>query len=178
MIDNRNGRTVFRPDSGDPVTVTLRCLELIEKYWGSTENEKGFKVLPNHVRVLWGDGIDYYGMRSVLFAMFNNLWSAENIVFGMGGGLLQKVNRDDQRFAFKSSAQFYDGSWHDVYKEPKDLTKKSKKGRLSLININNKFVTVREEKVGNAKDWLEPVFMNGELLKEIDFETVRKRATL
>ena len=30
-------------------------------------------------------------------------WSAENIVLGCGGGLLQKLNRDTLKFAFKCS---------------------------------------------------------------------------
>lgn len=37
-----------------------------------------------------------------------NGWSSENWAFGMGGGLLQKINRDTCRFAFKCSAQKYD----------------------------------------------------------------------
>nr|DAQ91966.1 MAG TPA: putative nicotinate phosphoribosyltransferase [Caudoviricetes sp.] len=177
-IDKRDGRTVFRPDSGDPVTVTLRCLELIEKYWGSTKNSKGFRVLPPHVRVLWGDGIDYYGMRTILFSMLNNGWSAENIVFGCGGGLLQKVDRDTQRFAFKCSAQYYDGAWHDVYKEPKDLTKKSKRGRLALIEEDGKHVTVRLDELNGRKDLLKTVFENGRMVREYTWEEVVHNARL
>lgn len=180
-ILNRNGVTVFRPDSGDPVGVSLRCLELLEKYFGvereiTTEYGK-FKLLNNKVRLLWGDGIDYYGMRDILFAMFNNLYSAANLAcFGQGGGLLQKVDRDVQRFAFKSSAQFYDGEWHDVYKKPKDITKASKRGRLALIKENGKFKTIREEELGDKTNYLEIVFENGKLLKEYTFEEVRKNA--
>jgi len=44
-------------------------------------------------------------------------FSADNIAFGMGGGLLQQPNRDDFRFAIKASAICVDGEWRDVYKE-------------------------------------------------------------
>lgn len=178
QILNRNGITVFRPDSGDPVAVSIQCLDLLEKYFGSTRNKKGYKVLNNKVRLLWGDGIDYDGIRSILFAMRNNMYSAENMAcFGMGGGLLQKVNRDTQRFAFKSCAQYYDGSWHDVWKKPKDLSKASKRGRLALIkNESGKFETIREEQLNGRKNYLETVFENGEIVKQYTFEQVRDNA--
>jgi len=170
----RGGTTVFRPDSGDPVTGTLRCLELLDKHFGSYINHKGFKVLNDKVRVLWGDGIEYQGIRNILFAMKNHGWSTECMAcFGMGGGLLQKVNRDTQRMAFKSSAQFYDGSWHDVWKKPKDITKASKRGRLALVKVGGKFRTIKEEDLGNQHNYLEVVFRDGELVKEFSFEEVR-----
>lgn len=178
-IDARDGRTVFRPDSGDPVTVTLRCLEILEKYWTPRTNSKGYKVLPDNIRILWGDGIDYDGIRAILFAMKNNRWSAENIVFGMGGGLLQKVNRDTQRSAFKCSAQMYDNTWHDVYKEPKDLTKRSKRGILALVKTaDDNFATVRANGIVPDKDQLQTVFLNGELTVDHKWEDIVKRAKI
>ena len=178
-ILNRAGTTVFRPDSGDPVTVSLCCLELLDRYFGSHVNSKGFRVLNDKVRLLWGDGIDYNGIRNILFAMKNHGWSTDCMAcFGMGGGLLQKVNRDTQRMAFKSSAQFYDGAWHDVWKKPKDITKASKRGRLALIKEDGRFKTVRQEDLGDKQDLLIPVFENGELKNEISFEQVRENARL
>lgn len=35
--------------------------------------------------------------------MTRNKWSADNIVFGTGGALLQKLDRDTQKCAFKCS---------------------------------------------------------------------------
>ena len=178
-ILNRNGTTVFRPDSGDPVTVTLQCLDILEKHFGVTYNSKGYKVLNDKVRLLWGDGIEYDGIRNILFAMKKHGYSTDCMAcFGMGGGLLQKVNRDTQRMAFKSSAQYYDGEWHDVYKKPKDLSKASKRGRLGLIKVNGKFKTVRIEEVGDMKNYLVPVFENGKILKEYTFAEVRSNASL
>lgn len=175
----REGTTVFRPDSGDPVTVTLRCLELLEKFFGSYYNTKGYKVLNDKVRVLWGDGIDYQGIRNILFAMKNHGWSTDCMAcFGMGGGLLQKVNRDTQRMAFKSSAQFYEGEWYDVWKKPKDITKASKRGRLALIKVLDKYETIREEDLGERTNYLQTVFENGNIVKEYTFEEVRRNASL
>ena len=172
----RDGKTVFRPDSGDPNSVTLDVLEELEKVFGSTKNSKGYKCLNPKVGCLFGDGLNYDSIRGILFTMRNNGWASDNIVFGMGGGLLQKVDRDVQRFAFKSSAQKRDGIWYDIQKKPVDSSKVSKKGRLSLDLIDGKFVTVPEGTARNEQ--LIPVYRNGELLVDQDFADIRARAKL
>jgi nicotinamide phosphoribosyltransferase len=60
---------------------------------------------------------------------------------------------------------------------PKDLSKASKKGRLALTKEGNAFNTVRQE-LAKGNDILETVFENGEIVKEITFDTVRKNAAL
>lgn len=96
----------------------------------------------------------------------------ENWAFGMGGGLLQKINRDTCRFAFKCSAQKYDDKWHDVQKRPLDMSKASKKGRLSLIlNEINKYQTIQET---SERDILDLVFENGKLIREQTFSEIRE----
>jgi len=91
----------------------------------------------------------------------------------MGGHLLQVINRDVQRFAFKSSAQCRNGIWYDIMKNPLDQSKKSKTGKLALIEENGIVKTVRQEELNNRKDILQTVFLNGELVKEITFGQVR-----
>lgn len=175
-ILNRDGVTVFRPDSGEPITTILRCLELLDEYFGSHKNTKDYKVLNDKVRLLWGDGIDYTDIDPILRAMKEHGWSIDCMAcFGMGGGLLQKVNRDTQRMAFKSSAQFYDGAWHDVWKKPKDASKASKRGRLQLVrDAEGNLTTVREEDAVNGL--LRVVFQDGELKNEQTWEQIRGRA--
>jgi len=174
----RDGKVVFRPDSGDPVSVAIEVLECLEEVFGTTKNHLGFKVLNPKVGAIWGDGIDYVGIRSILFAMKNNFWAASNIVFGMGGGLLQKINRDTQRFAFKSCAQKRDGVWHDIWKKPLDASKASKKGRLMLTQQSDgSFATIKQNtKAEGQEDFLRTVFLNGELCNEITFAEVRANA--
>ena len=43
---------------------------------------------------------------------------ASNIAFGMGGALLQQVNRDTQRFAYKASEVTVDGKRIPICKDP------------------------------------------------------------
>lgn len=100
-ILSRDGTLVVRPDSGDPPTTALRVLEILGDKLGKSKNDKGYFVLDPHVRVIWGDGIDYDMLCAVLSLLKANKWSADNIAFGSGGGLLQKLNRDTQKCAFK-----------------------------------------------------------------------------
>jgi nicotinamide phosphoribosyltransferase len=171
---------VVRPDSGDPVIMTLEVLDHLEKVFGSTQNEKGCKVLPPQVRVIQGDGISYTEMRQILKMMEMHRWSAENVAFGMGGALLQKLNRDTLKFAFKLSNITIDGQSHPVFKDPKtDPGKASKRGRMKLIQETGAhgpvYKTVSPEEHGD--DLLMEVFRNGEILQKHTFDEVRARAS-
>lgn len=162
---------VVRPDSGNPSDVVVKCLHILEKYFGSTKNSKGYMVL-NNVRVIQGDGIDHTTIRSILFSMEIAGFSADNVAFGQGGALLQQVNRDTMQFAMKCSAAEINGKWVDVYKDPiTDSAKASKKGRVTLYKNN------AGEYFSGVEDWPTPVlrtvFENGELKNEITFDEVR-----
>ena len=132
--------------------------------------------------MIWGDGIDMEGIRDILEAMKVDKWSADNIVFGMGGGLLQKVNRDTQRFAFKCSAQKRNGEWFDIQKMPLDKTKASKKGKLALVKVEgahgSAYKTVEQCEGPVEGDLLQTVFLNGEIVKEYTFDEIRANASL
>lgn len=124
---------VVRPDSGDPVTIVAETLRLLDQTFGSTVNGKGYKVL-NHVRVIQGDGVNPVSIAAILERIVADGFSAENLAFGMGGGLLQQLDRDTQKFALKCSAAKVDGRWIDVSKDPvTDPGKRSKAGRLMLL---------------------------------------------
>lgn len=169
-------RLVVRPDSGDPIETPIKAIELLMEKFGSTENSKGYRVLPDYVRVLQGDGITPTTIETILGTMQERGISAENIVFGMGSGLLQQVNRDTQEFAMKCSAIEVAGQWRDVFKEPKtDMAKLSKRGVLALTFSHGAYHTVRrEELVG--QNLLRPVYENGQILVTENFQAVRNRA--
>ena len=172
-------KLVFRPDSGDPVSTTLDVFQLIDHLFGTKLNTRAFKIFNPQFGALWGDGIQYDGIRNILYMLRNNGYAASNIVFGMGGGLYTSMTRDTQRNAFKCSAQCYDNQWHDVYKKPLDATKVSKSGRLSLIqDENGRFSTVPEIIKNKNEDLLLPVFKNGEILREYSWNEVCKNAEL
>lgn len=169
---------IVRPDSGPPVETVIKLLKILESKFGTTVNAKGYKVLNHGIRMLQGDGIDLKMIESICDAMIAEGFSITNIAFGMGGGLLQKVDRDTQKFAYKCSEVTVNGDRRDVFKDPvTDPGKKSKKGRLALVqNAYGEYHTIRQEYLGDLVDLLEVVYENGEIKKEYDFETIRKNA--
>lgn len=179
MVIDSGSTLVIRPDSGDPVTVVTKILKLLDERFGSEVNTKGYKVL-KHVRVLQGDGINQRSIERILEAAQRAGFSAQNLVFGMGGALLQQVNRDTLKFALKACAARVDGRWIDVYKDPiTDPGKTSKRGRLMLYRDRDtgELLTERDGAMGsNFEPTLQTVFENGNLVKEYDFEEIRQRS--
>src|SRR5215471_10617466 len=109
-------------------------------------------------------------------------WSADNLAFGMGGALLQQLNRDTQKFAFKCSAAEINGKWQPVFKDPvTDPGKNSKHGRLALVEAEpGEFHTIENVQGTEAEkeDRLVTVFENGKILANYDLDSVRERAQL
>ncbi len=173
----RNGTLVIRPDSGDPCEVTLKILNILGDKFGYNVNQKGFKVLPPQVKIIQGDGISVETIPQILENLKKNRWSADNIAFGSGGALLQKMDRDTQRMAIKCSYAEINGVGTDVYKQPAtDSVKNSKRGRLKLISdYTGEYTTISAS--GPGKDMLRTVFENGTLVVSESFETIRSRAT-
>jgi nicotinamide phosphoribosyltransferase len=178
-------KLVFRPDSGEPTETLPRLLNIAGAKYGFTVNSKGYKVLPAYIGFLQGDGISRKTLAGICAAIMAAGWSLENLVFGMGGGLLQHCNRDDYRFAMKMSAMFMsqpgwhdmvaeEGSWIDVYKDPiDDPGKRSKRGRLGLYyDAEGNDVT---GPAGQAGDRLETIY-DGDLTRDQSFSEVRELA--
>lgn len=187
---------VFRPDSGDPIKTPVQVIRELDKIFGHTVNSRGYKVL-NNVRVIQGDGIDKDDVYEIVMMLLNEKWSISNIAFGMGGGLLQKNNRDTQKFAMKCCAVLVGDEWVDVYKSPAvydpdtwelderaSSFKVSKRGRLELL-YNTQTGGYETMTVENTKDFegkygwvsaLETVYENGELVKDLTLDQVRKNA--
>jgi nicotinamide phosphoribosyltransferase len=185
LVLQRKGTLVIRPDSGDPVKTLLKVFELLFDKFGFTVNTKGYKVLPPQVRVIQGDGIDLNSIPTIYAALKQNGISAENLVLGMGGALLQKVNRDTQKFALKCAYAEINGKPINVKKNPMEMDengnmvksfKISKAGKLKLVNVDGKFQTVAAN-ADNHEDLLKTVFENGVVTKEYTFEDIRRRAS-
>lgn len=175
---------VIRPDSGDPVSVNKQLIEILGEKFGYTTNAKGFKVL-NNVRLIQGDGVNELSIRSILGAFMAMGWSADNIAFGMGGALLQQLDRDTQRFAMKCSAIQINGEWVDVQKDPvTDSGKRSKKGRVTLwTNSGGEYASSvsaptgwSDKGIGGWTEALVEVFRDGKVIKEYTFDEVRANA--
>lgn len=150
LVIQAPGMLVVRPDSGDPKEVVMRVLRTLQDSFGSTVNEKGKRVL-KHVRVIQGDGVNEAVIRDILSTMYQSGYAIENIAFGMGGALLQKLNRDTQ--------------------------KASKRGRMKLSYGygSGDASTVRQDE-SSVTDYMRPVFRDGIMHQPESLKIIRERA--
>jgi nicotinamide phosphoribosyltransferase len=176
-VMDMNAILVQRPDSGDPDKVVNDLLKIADKKFGSVINHKGYKVL-NRIRIIQGDGINGKDVDKILKHTVEDGFSATNVNFGMGGGLLQKdFNRDTHKFAFKCSSATVDNKEVEVFKDPiTDKVKKSKKGKMALKVFDGNLVrTLREQDVYDSENLLEIRFENGEIVNETTFAEIREK---
>ena len=174
------GTVVVRPDSGDPADMVLFTVSELDKYFGSTVNDKGYKVLHPAVRVIQGDGIKINTIEPILKKLTDAGYSADNVTFGSGGGLLQSLTRDTERFAQKESYVVIGGVGRETFKEcATDPSKASLPGRLELVRRDGVIITVKEEEIlPSDKKLFKVIYENGKLYNRIKFTKVRQNAAI
>lgn len=170
VIDSK-ATLVIRPDSGDPEAVVHKCIEILGEKFGYIVNTKGYKVL-NNVRLIQGDGVNPISIANILGRLAIYGWSADNIAFGMGGALLQGVNRDNFGFAMKCCALRVNGVWQDVKKDPiTDTGKRSKAGRLSLYQKGHgglpEYITANMDTISKTPNWEDKKIWMPEILQTV-----------
>ena len=181
-VEKRNATVVIRPDSGNPEVVPVEIIKILMNERGFTVNSKGYKVLPNYVRVIQGDGINRKSIENILINLEKEGISASNIAFGMGGGLLQQLDRDTFKFAMKASAAKINGGWVDIFKDPiTDKGKRSKKGRLTLVQHEDtgefRTINIHEEIHPRENSVMRVVYNNGIVKsEETSMDEIRKRS--
>ncbi len=178
-IENSGGTFVVRPDSGDPTTVPVEIIEILMEKFGSTTNDKGYRTLPDCIRVIQGDGINKDSIKIILANLDKAKLTLDNMAFGMGGALLQGINRDTLQFAMKANSITIDGVKQDVWKRPVgDSGKASNAGEQALVydTYTKVYQTVRKDQLGDRENILREVYRDGELLIDEDFSIVRERS--
>lgn len=170
---------VIRPDSGNPLQIMDRIINIMEENGvGYTVNKKGYKLF-NKYRIIWGDGITPVKIDLILNHFTKLGYSAENFAFGSGGDLMQNLNRDTLGFAIKCSAIKRDGEWQDVYKDPvTDPGKSSKKGLVTLVSDkDHNFSTIKQSdfSAGTQITQLWTQYIDGNVISNESLSSVRKR---
>lgn len=186
----REGKVVFRPDSGDPVKIICGdpdapkgspqhkgSVQILAEIFGTTGTAKGFKTLNSHVGLIYGDSITLKRCEEILQKLWSNGYSSENIVFGIGSYTYQYVTRDTFGMAVKSTYGEVGGEGINIFKDPKtdDGTKKSAKGLLCVYKDKEgnyaleECCSWRREHVGE----LQLVFDNGKLLRKQSLSEIR-----
>lgn len=176
-IQNFPGLVGARCDSGDPVLVSVETTEWLMDAFGYELNSKGYRVLPPYIRTVQGDGLTLESFRAIYIELERRGLAADNVLCGMGGGLLQRVNRDTLNFGQKANAVCVDGEWRPISKKPTgDIMKHSKAGRLALQHVDGTYQTVPRDSIPPEENALVPVFRNGKLLRTWDFTEVIERS--
>jgi len=175
LVENGNKTIVFRLDSGDTVEIVSTIFNIMLKKFSWYVNTKGYKVF-NKVKILQGDGVNFKTMKAILKNMEEMKISTDCIVFGIGSELCHKFNRDTFKFAIKMCSILHaSGQWADVYKDPKNSFKKSKKG---LLGLNSEFKTVKfdtYEEFSSDSNFCRVVFDNGVITRNFTLSEIREK---
>lgn len=198
IILNREGRVVFRPDSGDPVEILCGTgadddtrntrtpeekgsVEVLWEIFGGTLNEKGYKVLDPHVGLIYGDSITLARADEILRRLEAKGFASSNVVFGVGSFTYQYNTRDTFGFAMKATWGAVNGEGRMIFKEPKTDSglKRSARGLLRVerdaqgeLQLHDE-QTWEQEKTGELKTR----FLDGKLYNVDHFEQIRQRLT-
>ena len=184
----RDGKVIIRPDSGDPVEIIVGgpstpfgkgVVELLWETFGGHVNELGFKVLDNHIGVIYGDSITLDRAERICAGLAAKGFASSNIVFGVGSYTFQYNTRDTYGFAMKATYGEVNGKGREIFKNPitDDGTKKSAKGLLMIEkNEDGHFILVdqvtwKEESVGE----LQTILKDGLLVLETSLAEIRAK---
>ena len=185
----RDGKVVIRPDSGDPVKIICGdpsaavgspefkgAVECLWEIFGGTISDKGYKVLDEHIGLIYGDSITLERCERICKQLKDKGVASTNVVFGIGSYTYQYVTRDTFGFAMKATYGVVNGEGRAIFKNPNtdDGTKKSAKGLLRIDRIEGELV-MRDEVTAVEEEGglLETVFLNGELVKETSLAEIR-----
>ncbi|EGT5710717.1 nicotinate phosphoribosyltransferase [Cronobacter dublinensis subsp. dublinensis] len=196
QIMARDGRVVFRPDSGDPVEILCGTgadddtradrtpeekgsVEVLWEIFGGTVNDKGFKVLDPHVGLIYGDSITLERAEEILRRLAAKGFASSNVVFGVGSFTYQYNTRDTFGFAMKATYGEVNGVGRMIFKEPKtdNGLKRSARGLLRVERNNEGEYqlfdeqTLEQEQQGELKTR----FLDGKLYGVEHLETLRQR---
>jgi len=179
-IQERKQKIVIRPDSGNPIEVISKILEIMEKN-NVFDIEINGKKASSWAGILWSDGINPTTIENILKTFIEKGYAAENFVFGSGTQLGQTgIDRDTFSFAMKCSyiERMVDGKkvGVEVFKNPiTDSKKQSKKGKVITIKRDDEIICIKEsEKQPNDIEMLKVVFENGKVKNEITLDKIRE----
>jgi len=177
MIMSREGKVVIRPDSGDPVKIICGDADAavnspewkgtVECMWdtfGGTVTDEGYRVLDEHIGLIYGDSITLERAETILRRLAKKGFASSNIVLGIGSYTYQHVTRDSHGFAMKATSGVVNGERRDIFKDPKtdDGTKKSARGLLRVELVDGEYV-LHDQQTEEQEDQgeLQTVFRDG-----------------
>jgi nicotinamide phosphoribosyltransferase len=155
------------------------AVECLWDIFGGTETDKGYKMLNDKVGLIYGDSITRERAIAILDRLEKKGFAASNVVFGVGSYTYQYMTRDTLGFAMKATYGEVNGEPREIFKDPvtDSGTKKSAKGLMVVHGDQNGYYMLDgTDWISETMGFLEPVFENGEILRETKFSEIRQRA--
>ena len=154
-------------------------VQVLWETFGGKVNSKGYKVLDEHIGLIYGDGINYYRAKEIFTRLKQKGFASSNIVYGVGSYTLHLVSRDDLGFAIKATHCVIGGRKLPICKNPKtDTSKKSAKGYLYVSkNDNSDYILesdVSFEKHMSEDNLLRTIFKDNEFFNEVSIDDIRR----
>ena len=193
-INDRNGKIIIRPDSGDPVkilcgdkeaaneTVRKGIVERLYEEFGGRVNEKGFKVLNPKIGVIYGDSITPERTLDICEKLMNKGLATTNVNLGIGSYTYQYRTRDTFGFALKGTAEIQNGQFKMIQKRPATDSgnfKKSNRGMVAVVKEDGQLKCIdglspdTEKEVKN--NLLKDVYVDGKILTRYKFGELRAK---
>lgn len=202
-IMSRPGRVVIRPDSGDPtdiicglpqeviekmtsseleeipVHIVKGAYEILWDIFGGTTNEAGYKVLDDHIGLIYGDSITLERQKDIYRRLEEKGFAATNLVLGVGSFTYQFKTRDNLGQAMKATWCQINGEGREIFKDPKTDSgmKKSLKGLIKVDKdpVTGQYVAIDcVSKSEERKGELKTVYKDGKLLREFTMTEIRQ----
>jgi len=199
QIMARDGKLVIRPDSGTPEDIIAGipgtyteatpeekgAIEVLWDLFGGTVNEQGYKVLDEHIGLIYGDSMNYDRINEINRRLEAKGFATTNWVAGLGSYGYQYQTRDTFGFAMKATNVTIEGEDKAIFKAPKtdNGLKKSLKGRIAVIKNPGSGEIIALDEVTDYDDMIAPnlletVWKDGEFVKYLGFDEVRKNTGL
>lgn len=176
-----------------PVHIQGTVSALYQNFPGEV-NTKGYKVLHDSIRVMYGDSITVARMTEIYDRLKIKGFAANNTSLGVGSfsfqasenedGTLSPYTRDTFGIAVKTTHGVVNGKEIFIEKNPKTDTgnfKKSQKGLVAVVKGDDKSIksvdqlTLLDKAKMVDEDLLETVFLNGELVNKQTLKEIRQR---
>lgn len=154
------------------------AVSLLMDIFGYTVTDKGFKLLDDHIGLIYGDSITTQRCLSILERLESMQYASGNVMFGVGSFTYQCVTRDTFGFAVKATYTRVNGKAIPIFKDPKtDSGKKSAKGLLfvhgGLAGIPELQDDVTEAQFESEENLLKVRFLNGSFYNMTSLEAIR-----
>ena len=162
-----------------PKHEALGTVALLWEIFGGYINDKHFKVLDDHIGMIYGDGITYARAKEIFERLSYKGFASSNVVFGIGSYTLNMISRDDLGCAIKATHATYNGEEISLYKNPKtDSAKKSAKGYLFVHETDNGLELesdVSFEKQDSDENMLKLLFRDGVFSNCVSLDSIRSK---